>query len=51
MKTERWGTLSVIDYKNTSAFITDIILYDRLVIPTPPDLRQGEFWLIEGRRS
>jgi hypothetical protein len=49
MKTERWGTLSVMDHKNPSAFITDIILYDHLVIPTPPDQNAEQLWRYEGR--
>jgi hypothetical protein len=50
MNTERWGTLSVRDHKNISAFITDIILYDRLVIPIPPDQSAEQLWHLEGRR-
>jgi hypothetical protein len=36
MVRERWGTFSVIDHRNVSALATDILLYDRLVNPTPP---------------
>jgi hypothetical protein len=35
MVRERWGTFSVIDHRNSSALATDVLLYDRLVIPTP----------------
>jgi hypothetical protein len=35
MTRERWGTFSVIDHINASAFVPEILLYDRLVIPVP----------------
>jgi len=33
----RWGTFSVIDHKNPVSLVPEILLYDRLVFPTPTD--------------
>lgn len=35
MARERWGAFSVIDHKDTTALIPEILLYDRLLIPVP----------------
>lgn len=35
MSRERWGTFSVMDHLQPQAFVTDVLLYDRLVIPFP----------------
>ncbi len=35
MTRERWGTFSVIDHTQPGAFIPELLLYDRLVIPVP----------------
>lgn len=48
MTSERWGTLSVKDHKNTQGLVADLLLYDRLVFPTPPDEAQRERWQAEG---
>lgn len=32
---ERWGTFSVRDHMHEAAFVSDVLLYDRLVIPVP----------------
>jgi hypothetical protein len=32
---ETWGTFSVTDHLGRRAFVADVILYDRLVIPVP----------------
>src|SRR5688572_33255574 len=48
MTSERWGTLSVKDHKNTQGLVADLLLYDRLVFPTPPDEAQRERWRAEG---
>jgi hypothetical protein len=37
MDYELWGTFSVKDHLRPRAFVADVLLYDRLVIPTPPD--------------
>jgi len=34
---ERWGALSVKDHIDVRALAGDVLLYDRLVVPTPPD--------------
>jgi hypothetical protein len=36
MPLEVWGTFSVADHKRPRAFVADVLLYDRLVIPVPP---------------
>lgn len=43
MARERWGAFSVIDHKNTAAYVPEVLLYDKLVIPVPPkDNRVGK---------
>jgi hypothetical protein len=37
-RTELWGTFSVRDHLRPRAFVTEVLLYDRLVIPRPPTL-------------
>jgi hypothetical protein len=34
---ELWGTFSVMDHRKRGAFLSEVILYDKLVIPVPPD--------------
>lgn len=36
MNRERWGTFAVNDHLRRRAFVADVLLYDRLVIPYPP---------------
>src|SRR5262249_22500109 len=48
MTRERWGTFSVIDHKDASAFIPEVLLYDRLVIPTPCNDEDRERWTMKG---
>lgn len=36
-KHELWGTFSVMDHLRPRAFLPEVIMYDRLVIPVPPD--------------
>jgi hypothetical protein len=36
MKTELWGTFSVRDHLRKRPFVTEVLLYDRLMIPRPP---------------
>lgn len=35
MPRERWGTFSVIDHRSIETLVPEVLLYDRLVIPTP----------------
>lgn len=42
---ERWGTFSVRDHMSDAPFVSDVLLYDRLIIPvSPTDKSQDEFW-------
>lgn len=45
---ERWGTFSVRDHMTKAPFVSDVLLYDRLVIPVPdPNEKSAEeqkFW-------
>jgi hypothetical protein len=43
-----WGTFSVKDHCSPRAFIADVMLYDRLVIPVPPDDAERQRWEHEG---
>jgi hypothetical protein len=36
MGVERWGAFSVVDHKDARKLAADVLLYDRLVLPTPP---------------
>lgn len=47
---ELWGTFSVKDHLRPRAFVGDVLLYDKLVIPTPPTGNAEEFkrWIING---
>jgi hypothetical protein len=44
MSTEVWGTFSVQDHLAERAFIADVLLYDRLVIPTKPEGQDLADW-------
>lgn len=35
MKLEQWGTFSVKDHLRSRAFVAEVILFDKLVIPRP----------------
>lgn len=37
MNRERWGTYSVNDHMAAQPFVADVLMYDRLVIPRPPE--------------
>ena len=41
-KHELWGTFSVMDHVRKGAFLAEVVLYDRLVIPVPPDPDRAE---------
>jgi hypothetical protein len=44
----RWGTFSVIDHINPAGLVPEILLYDRLVFPTPTDEADRCRWEDEG---
>jgi hypothetical protein len=48
MAMQVWGTFSVKDHIKPAAFVTDVMLYDRLVIPVPPDDGERARWEKEG---
>lgn len=48
MSFETWGTFSVADHLGPRAFVADVLLYDRLVIPVPDD-NERERWVGLGR--
>jgi hypothetical protein len=37
MSIERWGAFSVVDHMDARKLAADVLLYDRLVLPKPPD--------------
>jgi hypothetical protein len=41
---ERWGAFAVVDHKNARKLAADVLLYDRLVLPTPANWDR-ERWL------
>lgn len=41
---ERWGTFSVKDHKADAPFVSDVLLYDRLVIPVPAGAEGEAYW-------
>ena len=41
-KHELWGTFSVMDHLRKGAFLAELVLYDRLVIPIPPNPEHAE---------
>lgn len=43
-----WGTFSVKDHSDPNAFVAEVMLYDRLVIPVPPDNEERVRWHNEG---
>ena len=44
MTRQRWGTFAVADHLSTRAFITEVFLYNRLVIPYPPSPEERVRW-------
>jgi hypothetical protein len=48
MAKQVWGTFSVKDHTRPGAFITDVMLYDRLVLAIPPDVEERARWEAEG---
>jgi len=48
MSRERWGTFSVIDHKNPATLVPEVLLYDRLVLPVPPNEDERKRWTDRG---
>lgn len=44
MLRELWGTFSVRDHLEERPFVADVMLFDRLVLPVPPDNAEWERW-------
>jgi hypothetical protein len=44
MDIELWGTFSVRDHLEPRAFVADVLLYDRIVVPTLPDGDDPASW-------
>ena len=44
MRIERWGAFSVVDHKDARKLAADVLLYDRLVLPAPPDCDRGRWY-------
>lgn len=44
MARQVWGTFSVKDHCLPNAFVAEVMLYDRLVIPKPPDEAERARW-------
>lgn len=47
MSQERWGIFAVNDHLQRHPFFVDVLLYDRLVIPYPPD-DDRQLWTAQG---
>jgi hypothetical protein len=45
---QRWGAFSVRDHIDAAALAADVLLYDRLVLPVPPDAQEEKRWKDEG---
>jgi hypothetical protein len=41
---EIWGSLSVADHTRRRAFVAEVLLFDRLVLPVPPDDSEKRRW-------
>ena len=48
MARQVWGTFSVKDHCAPNAFVAEVMLYDRLVVPRPPDENERIRWRNEG---
>lgn len=45
---ERWGSFSVVDHQVADKLVTDVLAYDRLVFPFPPDETERKRWHDKG---
>ena len=41
---ERWGAMSVRDHISIAPFVTEVLLYDRLIVPVPPEDDRDANW-------
>ena len=48
MSRQVWGTFSVKDHCLPRAFVAEVMLYDRLVVPIPPDATEQSRWECQG---
>lgn len=48
MPHEVWGTFSVRDHCARRPFLAEVLLYDRLVVPVPPNDAEVERWTVNG---
>jgi hypothetical protein len=46
----RWGTFSVRDHLKEQAFVSELLLYDRLVVPVPPPQNEIEWQRWAGKK-
>jgi hypothetical protein len=49
MPKELWGTFSVADHLSERAFVAEVLIYDRVVVPTPCDDEARHRWQEQGR--
>ena len=49
MSRQRWGTFSIADHQRPRAFVAEVLLYNRLVIPYPADDQERARWAQMGR--
>ena len=47
MSIERWGAFSVVDHKDARKLAAEVLLYDRLLFPTPTDW-DHDSWVCKG---
>src|SRR5215469_5514526 len=44
MASQIWGTFSVKDHCQPNAFVREVLLFDRLVLPVPSDAQERSRW-------
>jgi len=49
MRSQRWGTFSVVDHKDAAAMAPEVLLYDKLVLPYPSSDEERQRWDAAGR--
>jgi hypothetical protein len=50
MNRDRWDTFSAVDHLRPRAFVAEALLYDRLIIPYPPNAEERERWATQERK-